>query len=130
MDGILKTVLETVGAAVAPIIAGFVVALMVKGLSYLGLAVDAQKKAALETEVSRLVAQVAEWASRQAKVDGIEVAGAAKLEYFVALAAKKLPNVTPAEAEALAHQFLGSIRMGTEAVLGDVRKAVATPAAV
>jgi outer membrane scaffolding protein for murein synthesis (MipA/OmpV family) len=120
-------IVAVVFAIVAPILSTLIVGLALKALQKLGLTVDAEKRAKLEHLTAQLVAQTEEWASARLKA-GVSVAAAEKAQHYLKLAADALPGVSTEEAHALAQQTLGKIRMGTAAVLSDVRVAATTGA--
>ena len=125
MNDVLVEVVKFALAIIAPILSALLVALAAKGLQKIGISLDAEKQAKLEHLVAALVAQTEEWASSRIKA-GIPVTAADKASYYLQLAADKIPGVSTDEAHALAQTILGRLRLGTTAVLQDVRVAATT----
>lgn len=127
MNDVLVEVVKFALAIIAPILSALIAALAVQGLRKLGISLDAEKQAKLEHLVAALVAQTEEWASSRIKA-GITTTAADKAQYYLQLAADKIPGVSADEAHALAQTILGRVRLGTTAVLQDVRVAATTGA--
>lgn len=119
---LVTEVVRLVFAIVAPVLSGLLVALAAKWFQKMGISLDAEKQAKLEHLAAGLVARTEEWASSRIKA-GMPVTAREKAEYYLTIAADALPGVSPDEAHALAQQTLGRLRLGTTAVLQDVRTA-------
>ncbi len=127
MEDLVVELVKFVLAILAPVLSALVVGLAYKGLQKMGISLDAERQAKLEHLVAALVAQTEEWASSRIKA-GIPVTAAEKASYYLQLAADKIPGVSADEAHALAQTILGRVRLGTTAVLQDVRVAATTGA--
>lgn len=125
MSDVTTEFVKLVFAIVAPILSALLVALAAKALQKIGLSLDAEKTAKLEYLATRLVAQTEEWANARLKA-GIPTTASDKAKQYLVYAASKLPGVSADEATALAQQTLGRLRMGTMAVLSDIRTAATT----
>jgi hypothetical protein len=127
MNDIVTELIKLVLAIVAPILSALIVGLAYKAFQRMGLTVSAEQRARLEHLVAALVAQTEEWASSRIKA-GLPVTAEQKAQYYLQLATDRLPGISSDEAHALAQTILGRIRLGTTAVLQDVRVAATTGA--
>jgi len=119
MDVLIGEVLKFAGAALASAL----VVLVVKLLQRVGIALDADRREALERVALQGAARAEEWAEKQIKAK-LKVPSAAKMNQAIAHVLERIPNVTAEEAEAVVTAALPQMGLGASAGAKALGKAI------
>ena len=104
-------------AVLAPIVAGLVVALLVKWLKKVGLDLDAEKQAKAEYWVRQGILSAEEWAAsrlKQGLADTPDAESAVKLQHAIDVAVENT-DLNVVQAETLVHAQLPQVKLGATA---------------
>ncbi len=111
MSDVLKAIAEPLLAALAPVIAGLIVAVLVQWLRKLGLEVGAEQQAKVEKSVQDVILSVEEWSARK-RSQGETATSTQKLDRAVEQLGEKLPAMTTKAVMQLVDQELPKVKLG------------------
>lgn len=122
----LNAILQPLLLALATALAGVLVNAAMKWTKKLGLNVEAEQQAKLESYVREQILRVAEQAAQRAKLDGVIMTGAAKLDAVLTATLEKFPRITAKEASDIVHASLPQLGQGALAGAVALGKALGT----
>jgi len=129
MNDLITEVIKTALRLLEPVIAGALVALILKLLQRLNLSIDENEKAKVNALTQDVILQVEEWAAARIKAKIPEPTTAKdKLEKALADLTAKVPGITQDEAADLIHANLAKVGAGATSFLQGLQSASATGA--
>lgn len=116
----LDAFVNTVIAIATPVVAGLVVALLVKGLKHISISLNAAQEQRLRGVAEDAVMYAQEWAADRIKRH-IPTNGPAKMTQAVTMILDRIPGIDDEEAERLVKAALANLEMGATEFLRDLK---------
>ena len=121
----MEQLIDPIVTALGGLLAGVLVALVLRALKKMGIELDVQKQQQLEGVARAAVLRVEEVAKAQARKQVGQWTGAQKLQAAVTEVVDRLPRVDRAEAERIVHAVLPTVGIGAAAAV-ELGKALQT----
>jgi len=122
MDVLIEEVVKLLGG----VLAGALIALVLKLSKKAGLSIDSEREAQIRQAAVDAVSRVEEWAATQIKAKKKNITGGVKLERAIADVIDRVPGVTYEEAEQVIQAALPQMGLGAAAGARQLVKAIRT----